>query len=276
MNPLRTLPSTVVLALLALPGCAGSLEEEVGEAVVSSALETGNTGPQGRFIVDARALPGDESCIADPAAAAADAASRPAVGLYPEGCLAKTADGAAVHADFDGCTGPFGRVTLEGGMDAVFSPREGCRMHADVADRGDFTANDRPLDYSAEADITYRTDGRDVQWRAHWTGTTARGRDIEHDSDLFVQADDDTGCLAVAGSTEGHVGQWQFGTTIEGLRICPEACPEAGVVEATLEGKYRDRTIRVEFDGSNVAQVTGWSGREFEVDMVCGADAHQQ
>jgi hypothetical protein len=25
----------------------------------------------------------------------------------------------------------------------------------------------------------------------------------------------------------------------------------------------------VVFDGSDVAKVTGWSGREFEVDMVC-------
>jgi hypothetical protein len=271
MNHLRMLPAAA-LALLALPGCTGTLEEEVADAVVASALETGNTGPQGRFIIDARPAQAD-ACLADAAAAAADAAARPVVGLYPAECLTKTADGVELHGEFDGCTGPFGRVTLQGGMDATFSPLADCRMHADVADSGDFTANDRPLDYSAQADITYRDGGRDVEWTAHWTGTTRRGRDIEHDSSLDVQADDATGCLAVAGTTSGHVDEWQFGTTIDGLRICPEACPEAGVVEATLEGKNRDRTIRVEFDGSNVAQVTGWTGREFEVEMVCGPAA---
>jgi hypothetical protein len=111
-----------------------------------------------------------------------------------------------------------------------------------------------------------------VDWNAHWTGTTRRGRDIEQTSSLVVVSDDESGCVAIDGTTEGAVASWEFDTSVTGLSICPEACPAAGVVEATLHGELRDRTIRVEFDGSDVAQVVGWTGREFDVEMVCAGE----
>jgi len=43
-------------------------------------------------------------------------------------------------------------------------------------------------------------------------------------------------------------------------------------VEGTLQGKLRDRTMRIDFDGSNVAKVTGWCGSEYEVEMVCSGE----
>jgi hypothetical protein len=253
-------------------GCAEVLEEKAAAAVVTSALQTSRNGGVGRNLTEMEQPYERNGCIDDPAEAAADAAARPSVGLFPATCITKTADGAHLHADFDGCTGVFGRVTMVGGMDAVFEPAGECRMHASITDSGDFTANDRPLDYEADADILYRDGYRDVDWAAHWEGTTRRGRHVEQSSSLNVLVDTDTNCLDLVGTTRGRVDEWEFSTVIDDLSICPDACPTSGVVEATLEGRRKDRTLSVEFDGSNTAYVTGWTGREFELEMVCGGE----
>ena len=254
-----------------LAGCGHPLEEEVASAVVTSALETNRNGGTGNLVVQLR-QPAADACLSDPVAAAADAASRPAVGLYPVDCLQKTADGSTVHAEFNSCTGPFGRITLLGGVDAAFQPAADCKLHADVNDSGDLTANGRPLEYSAGAEIAFADGSWDVAWSAHWTGTTKRGRTVEQTSSLQVLVDDQSSCRTIDGTTQGHVDDWEFDTAIDGLAICPDACPAAGSVVANLKGKLRDRTMRVDFDGSSVARVTGWSGTEYQVDMVCSGD----
>ena len=257
-----------VAALLALPGCASDPEQEFAQAVVSSSLETSRSGMAGKPVVDAV----DDPCaVADPEAAAAEAASRPVVGLYPASCATKSADGASVHVELDGCTGPFGKVTLQGGLDAVFSPGKAeCTISADIADSGNLTANGRALDYDAHAEVTVKDGERDVDWTAHFTGTTRRGQDIEQSSHLGVVVDRESGCIDAAGDLHGTIAEWRdYGATISGLRVCPDHCPEAGTVDATVEGRLRDRSIQVRFDGSKVAHVTGWSGREFDVDLVC-------
>lgn len=257
----------------AIIGCAPMVEEKVAEAVVTSALETSRNGGVGRSITELH-QPHEQGCVQDPVAAAADAAARPPVGLFPDGCLQKTAEGPWLHADFDRCTGVFGRVELSGGMDALFEPAASdCLVHADITDRGDFTANERPLDYEAAADIRYEDGHRDVDWAAHWRGTTRRGRHVEQSSSLNVLVDEQTSCLDIVGSTEGRVGPYEFATTIDGLTICPEACPASGEVWAELRGKLRDRSITVIFDGSNLAIVEGWTGRTFEVEMVCSPES---
>ena len=134
------------------------------------------------------------------------------------------------------------------------------------------TANDRPLDYSAQADIAFEDGSWDVAWSAHWIGSTKRGREVEQVSTLQVLVDDRTSCRTIDGTTQGHVDEHEFHTEVSGLAICPDACPSAGSVVATLEGTRRDRTLRVDFDGSSVARVTGWSGSEYEIDMVCSGE----
>lgn len=271
----RTLTALALLLALPLAGCAQIVEEKVATAVVTSTLQTSRNEGAGRFVAELEQRD-EEGCINDPVAAAADAAARPAVGLFPASCLTKQASGETIHAEFDDCTGVFGRVTLRGGMDAVFESTGSCRIHADIDDSGDFTANGKPLDYHAEADVLYRDGYRDIDWHADWEGTTRRGRHVEQRSSLNVLAEEETNCLDIVGTTEGRVDRWDFGTTIEELTICPSACPTSGRVEAQLEGEYRDRSLTIEFDGSDRAWVKGWTGREFEVEMVCGPAEEQE
>ena len=110
-RPLTAL--TIVAAAVALTGCGQTLEERVATAVVTSALETTRNGGAARQLVELEERDAN-GCITDPAAAAADAASRPPNGLFPEGCLAKTAEGSTLYAQFNGCTGVFGKVQTIG------------------------------------------------------------------------------------------------------------------------------------------------------------------
>jgi len=208
-------------------------------------------------------------CELSAADAASEAAARPTVGLYPSSCAQKTADGASVHAQLDGCTGAFGRVELNGGLDATLEVTGDCKLRADIVDSGDLSANGRELTYDATADIELLEGARDVTWNAHWIGSTRRGREIEQTSQLRVLIDDASHCLNVEGSAEGHVAQYDYGWEASGLSVCPDTCPSAGSVRAHWQGRGRDREISVEFDGSNVAHVVGWSGSEFDVEMVC-------
>jgi hypothetical protein len=255
--------SLTALASFALMGCAPDAEEDFATAVVSSALETPNKQNGAREIVDTA------DCELSAADAASEAAARPTVGLYPSSCVQKTADGASVHAQLDGCTGAFGKVELNGGLDAALEVTGECKLRADIVDSGDLSANGRELTYDATADIELLDGARDVTWNAHWIGSTRRGREIEQTSQLRVLIDDASHCLNVEGSAEGHVAQYDYGWEASGLSVCPDACPSAGSVRAHWQGRARDREISVEFDGSNVAHVVGWSGSEFDVEMVC-------
>jgi hypothetical protein len=262
----RAVPALVVL--FAASGCARELEEEFATAVAEAALETPESQAPAREITDAIARTGD--CTLRAEDAAAEAAARPAVALYPPSCVTKQAEGAVVHATFAGCTGPFGRVTVDGGLDASFAITEACDVHADIADRGDLRANGRALDYAASADVEVLEASREIAWNAHWSGTTRGGRAIEQTTTLAAVLDTATGCVAVAsGQAQGSVDDYAYGWTVRDLRVCPGACPASGVVDAWWEGWARNRNVRIEFDGSATARVVGWTGREFAVDLVC-------
>ena len=255
-----------LIATSAATGCTHRLEEDLATAAITSALETPKKQNASREIADAMA----EDCDAITAEqAAAEAAARPTVGLFPSGCLDKTADGSNLHAEFNGCTGSFGYVELNGGLDADLSVVGACQLEADIVDSGDLTANGEALDYQAHADIEVRPGERDIDWQAHWIGTTPRGRTIEQNSDLNVLVAHATSCLTIDGETHGEVGAIDYDTAISGMTICPEQCPGAGTIEANFQGYGRERSVSIAFDGSNIAQVTGWSGRTFQVEMVC-------
>jgi len=250
-----------------LTGC-GSVDEQIAEASVQSALETSRSAGLGKVTYGEIE---HETCF-DELAAAQEAAARPAVGLYPEGCATKIADGASLHMELDDCTGPFGRVHLDGGVDARFSSASCDTVHAEVADAGDLVANDHPLDYSASADITAAGSLRTVSWAGHWSTTTKRGLEVEQSSDLAIRLDVSDSCLSLEGTTSGHVSQWDVDARIEGLRVCPGSCPAAGTVAVEIDGPRRDRSLAIAFDGSNIAKVTGTDGDVFEVEMICNDD----
>ena len=262
--PLRPLPHLTVLFLLT-GACRAPSEEAFAEAVVTSALQTNESGGVAKEAIEAV----ESTCIDDPEAVAAAVAARPSVVFIPSSCVTKTAEGNAVHAELDACRGRFGRSTVDGGLDAVFTSAGECLVHADVTDSGDLRANGQRLIYDASATIRIGDGVHRVNWAAEWSGSTPAGRSIHQESQFDLIADGTTHCVDVAGDARGSVDEHDYELTVEELAVCPDECPSAGVVRAHVEGDRRERSITVRFDGSTEAHVTGWSGREFDVKMIC-------
>ena len=261
-------PKLPILHLTSLPFllsaiACGPSEEAFARSVVTSTLQTSQQQQMTDEVIDDR-------CSAITAeAAAADAAARPAALLYPASCVDKTADGPNLHVAFDRCTGPFGRVELNGGVDARFEVVGSCELRADVSDAGNLTVNHRPLAYQATAGIEVVGGTYDIDWDAHFSTTTRRGKEVEQVSALRVVMDRQTSCRRIDGEAQGHVANFEYDWEVENLSVCPGECPASGVVHAGWEGRRREHAITVEFDGSSTARVTGWSGRAFDVPMVC-------
>lgn len=263
--------SNVALALAltsVLGGCAADVEKELATAAVTSSLETAQKQSTSRELVEpVRNEQG--GCAVTAEEAAADAAARPQVGLFPAGCAQKSASGPDVHVEYAGCTGVFGRVELDGGVDAHFESLAACELFATIADSGNLTANEQALDYAATADIVVGTSEHQIALASEWSGTTRRGRAVHQSGDWDLVLHDATTCLDFSGSARGSVDHVDYAIDVTALSICPEACPSQGTVRARWEGWQGEKEVTVEFDGSDVARVTGWSGRIFEVPMVC-------
>lgn len=258
----------VALAALLLPtltGCGLDMEEEAATAIVQSALDSAKQQSTARQVAEVAS----EDCDISAEQMAHEAAEAPVVGLYPSSCVAKTADGASVHAQYDHCTTLFGTSDISGGLDSTIESTGECTLRADIADSGDLTNHERPYTYVATADITVLPGERDVIWNAHWTGTTQKDQAIEQTGKWHFLYRLSTGCYDFDGSAEGKVDETPYDYEITDLSICEDQCPSKGTIVAHWDSTYGEGEMLVEFDGSDVAKVTGWTGREFQVEMVC-------
>jgi len=260
--PIAFLACALACLGMSLGGCAPS-EEEFASAVVTSAL----SAPEHQQLSDDVV---DGPCALSAEAAASEAAERPAAGLYPASCVEKTARGSTLRVELADCTGPFGRVKLDGSVLAELAVTGECRLHADVHDAG-LTANDRPLTLTASAEIEVLDGAHQVAWKAQASGTTRRGRSVEQTSALDVLVDRTTGCRVISGNTDGSVSGFEYDWSVKDMAICPGECPSSGVLDAAWHRGRRERNFHVAFDGSSVAHVTLPGGRVHDVAMVCEA-----
>jgi hypothetical protein len=261
-----TLTPFVLILAASTAGCAVDIEKEFATAAVTSSLESARKQNAAGEVVEAVS-----DCNLTAEDAVQEAADRPVVGLYPATCVTKNPDGDDLHVQYDGCTGVFGKADISGGIDAHVEVTGECQLFADITDTGDLTNHGQPFDYSATADVVVSEGMRDVDWRASWSGLTKKGRTIEQTSEFNVLVDDASSCRDISGAAEGIVdGEYPYEITIANLSICPEACPSKGTVVAQWQGFRKEREVTIDFDGSDVAVVTGWSGRTFDVPMVCG------
>ena len=174
-----------------------------------------------------------------------------------------------MHAEYDHCTGPFGYGDLSGGLDARITVTGQCMPRAEISDSGDLSNHGNSFSYSATADVKVLPGERDVKWNASWKGTTLGGKTIEQTSNLTALIDVASSCRDIDGTADGKIDGAPYSLDIDDLSICPDECPSKGTVMAQWDNARKDREMKVEFDGSNVAKVTGWSGRVFQIEMIC-------
>lgn len=249
-------------------GCMPS-EEDIATGAAASAIKSSrNAGETQRWVQAVK-----PNVCADPATVAAGFAAEPNVGLYPADCATKVADGAVVHMTYHDCTGAFGETHLNGSLDTTFTAGDACDdVKASVKDDGDLTGNGRPIEYGASADVKIKGDERDVAYKSEWAADTWAGRAKGQD-DLAVVQDVSTFCLNVGGTSHATVAGYTFDSQLEGIEVCPDACPKAGSLAIhAANGVGGNAQITITFDGTDTAHAVGSSGKKFDIHLVCSGE----
>jgi len=273
MNLRRFSLCTTVLALAALvivpTGCAADDDEDEASATTTSALQA-----QSQDGVLDGVLDTEGTLAPEPEAAAKRIVESPVRGLHPAGCATKTREGNVVTLKLDKCTGPFGRVVLEGSLVATFSRASANDLHVDIVAANGTTANGRQFTYAARADVRFEGTQRSVTYHGASSGTTKRGKSFSRQTDLAIVADVATHCAQIDGTSNGTVGRYDINLTIEGFKGCRDACPTAGLARATVDGPLvKNASVEVTFDGSEKAHVKIQARKTRERDIALDCQA---
>jgi len=253
-----------LMLLVTQSACSDDAEREEASATATSALQAQSQSGLTDGVLDTEGVLAPEA-----EEAAKTVAEHPTRGLRPEGCATKTREANVVTLKLDGCTGPFGKVTMHGSLTATFSRASADVLHVDIAGSDDLTANDATLHYAAGVDVRYDGQERTMTYHGHSEGKTKRGVDFARHTDLSVVADVQTKCVAIDGMSKGSIGKFDLDLTVDGFKGCRDACPTAGNAHATLRGPLgRETNLDVTFDGSDEAHVKG-PKRSFDVALSC-------
>ena len=272
MNVRRVALGTTVLAfaaLLTLPTTGCNADEDEASATTTSALQAQSQGGVTDGVIDT------EGALApEPEEAAKKVAELPTRGLRPAACVTKTREGNVVTLKLDKCTGPFGKVVIEGSLVATFSKTSANDLHVDIAAGEGTTANGKAFGYTAQADVRFDGTQRLLTYHGSSNGTTKRGKDFSRQTDLSIVADVSTHCAQLDGVSKGSIGKYDIDLTIEGFKGCRDACPTAGVARATVDGPLvKNASVEVTFDGSDKAHVKIDARKKREKDVALDCEA---
>jgi hypothetical protein len=267
--------ATTALALASLTfvptGCAPADEgDEEASATTTSALQAQNQDGVMDGVLDT------EGAVApEPEDAAKKVTDVPSSRFQPAGCATKTRDGNIVTWKLDKCTGPFGKVVLEGSLVATFSKTTANDLHVDVVASEGTTGNGHALTYAAQVDVRFDGTQRVVAYHGSSSGTTKRDKPFSRHTDVTIAFDSATHCGQIDGVSKGSIGHYDVNVTIEGVKACRDACPAGGTAKATVDGPLvKGASIDVTFDGSDKAHVkiaTKRKTRERDITLDCAA-----
>jgi hypothetical protein len=261
------LSSAALVVSLSVIGCAAKAEEEEATSTATSALQAQSQAGVTDAVVD---IDGEEA--PEPEDAAQKVVDQDVRGFRPAGCATKSREGAVVTVKLAGCTGPFGKVVLDGSLVATFSKSSSNVLHVDIAASDDTTANGKALAYAAQADVRYDGAQRFLTYSGQSSGETKRGKTFARHTDLSIVADVSSHCAKIDGVSKGSIGKYEIDLTVEGLDGCRDQCPRAGKVSATVDGPaLKGAAVSVVFDGSPNAHVSTKHKGDFDVALDCDA-----
>jgi hypothetical protein len=152
-----------------------------------------------------------------------------AKGYYlPAGCLTVMSDGASQATyTFADCTGPYGLVHVTGTVKLTYSVA-GDQLSLAYSATG-LKVNRHTVDWDATATVTAGAGGaRTMDWKGHFTGTTAGGRAFERTNQKTYGWTVGGACLTVTGSSDGTVTGKELKTDVISWSQCKGSCPAAG------------------------------------------------
>ena len=267
---LKKLVAATLPACIALTGLTGGCNLQTDQSLADDATASVTQTQKAAGLTKLITQPLDNEQPATPEEATETLESKGIAGLYPADCVAVTPTSLkSVHVEFDDCTGPFGLLHLTGGVDAEVSLNEEGKVVMDLADSGDLTVEDRPVDYEAHAEFVKIGVDSELSWQGHWSAETEWDELATHDTNLRIKFNILTRCIQLDGKAQSALGERGLDWRIDGYAVCPLECPSAGVVTAT--GLESGETVTITFDGSSSADVAVSGGETYDVPLVCGA-----
>ncbi len=189
----------------------------------------------------------------------------------PAGCVTVTSDTSAHTATYDlkGCSGPHGLLSVTGTVKVSYTSPEPTKLVLDF-EASQLKANRATIEWSAHAEITAHLLGkREMSWRAHLDGTTARGRSFTRTNVKTIAWTVGQECVLVNGSSDGNVSGRNLHTDVINYSRCKGECPAAGS-EVKITNSDNGRSIDITYDGGRQATFTGPKGGQVQITLACG------
>jgi hypothetical protein len=168
--------------------------------------------------------------------------------LEPPGCVTTMTEGNRVTFTMSGCTGPWGRLEVNGTAVVTLAPGEAPGTFVIDFSSDNLTMSGRPASFDVSSDVEITAAAKTIAWVGTFEGTAADGRDVHHDADIELVLNAD-GSAALSGSTSVQIGVRGVEVDIEELvRNGPVGtCPEGTV---TVRRKTGSLSATLTFDGT--------------------------
>jgi hypothetical protein len=260
-----SLSSIVALAALATgaTACSSSPSTSPSSDTPATASVDSNSAETSTALVGAT-VAGAGTELAPPGA------TNPGNVYQPAGCITATANAASktVTYVFNGCTGPWGLLALNGTVTVVWSVPSTSKLQLQFSASG-FKVDNATVDWMATAVITANGSARDMTWTGSLNGTTAGGRAFTRTNNKDLKWNVGQPCISLAGSSDGTIAGAHLVTTVSNYQQCAGSCPAMGG-DISVQDMDDGQSWDVKFNGSADAQATGPNGGQVSVPLECG------
>ena len=252
-------------------GCGGiEQDEELTSELTQLAEDAGQSNgaaDTANALVSIAALTLSSADKVSSAASATTAAEGVGTFFKPAGCVTATKSVTTVTYEFQGCTGPWGLVGVNGKLVAIFSPIAG-GVQAKINSDG-LKLGNTPVEQSATLKVTFKGSVRTVTWNGGYKGVTNVGKkSIQHTASYTNEFDTSSGCVSSDGNGDTTVEDRGLAVTVSGYKRCGDlwVCPDAGKITAT--GKKTGLSLTLEYLGAGRARITVPSGKSWDYKML--------
>lgn len=251
-----------LLLLLGLGACGDTLAAD-DDADAQNGTDTLEATAQTQALLS---MTNDASAGAVGAEMAATVATQNSAGFFqPTGCVTAQRAGATVTYTFNGCTGPYGLVNVNGTLRATFS--DVTPTSRTVALAGELRANRFTLRPNATAQVTYMGNTRLATVTLMGGGTSPRA--VAFTNSGTYMSNWDGMCLGLSGRVGSSADGNSVTVDIANYRRCRGGCPDAG--GRVTVSSSRGAALSVLYSGGPAATLTGTRGRSATVALFCGA-----
>jgi hypothetical protein len=187
--------------------------------------------------------------------------------FFPRGCVTPSHDATArtVTYTFDDCVGPFGLRKLQGTVRIAYAKREGGPGLQLVISSEGLAIGRATLTMKATAEVTAEGTSRRVAWSSELEGTSARNRAFSRVVDRTLIFNAGESCIEASGRSTGTAGGSPVTVTLDKLKRCRGACPEAG---GSVRVEGTSTTLEVAFDGTSQAKLSV-NGNAKSIALAC-------